>query len=81
MSEKAVYSFLYLSNPPIRKVGLDVTLEFKTDSANDLLWICSNDDKQYIAIYLERVVINVLLSQSNDFTRSLYDRAPPTSAT
>jgi hypothetical protein len=80
-NENAVYfaedSFMCLSNSGIKinkRTPLDVTISFKTDSPNGLIWIWSNDDKQYIAIYLESGHLNVAVSQSNDFKKYLFEK-------
>ena len=55
---------------------LDVTLRFKTMSANGLLWLWYKDDRDYYAIYLENGHINVVFANGAENKLKLFDYNP-----
>lgn len=82
-NEKGVYfmddaSFVCKNNSKVKfiggKVKIDITLKFRTDSPNGLLWIWYTDDRYYLAVYLESGLINVALGVSSDSKFLLFDR-------
>jgi len=62
------------------KAPLEMTIQFKTDTANGLLWLWSNDERQYVAVYLDSGYVNVALVLSSDEKVTLYDKYPETSS-
>jgi hypothetical protein len=80
--EKGVYfmeeSFMCKNNTKVKfigaKVKIDITLKFKTDAPNGLLWIWYTDDRYYLAVYLESGQINVALGISSDSKFLLFER-------
>lgn len=60
--------------------NLDVTVRFKTESPNGLLWLWYNDERHYLSIYLQSGHINVAFSTSAENKLVLFERIPaPTS--
>lgn len=58
------------------KPQLDVTLRFKTVSANGLLWLWYKDDRDYYAIYLQNGHINVVFANGAENKLRLFDYSP-----
>lgn len=87
--EKGVFfmedAFMCKNNTKIKFSGrnrpnLDITLRFKTESPNGLLWVWYNDERHYLAIFLQSGHINVAFSNSAENKLTLFDRTPsPTS--
>lgn len=74
-------AFMCLNNSKIKFSGrnrpnLDITLRFKTESPNGLLWLWYNDERHYLAIYLQAGHINVAFSTSAENKLTLFDRVP-----
>jgi hypothetical protein len=72
-------SFMCLPRSTIRftaKQPLDVTIKFKTNSLNSLLWIYKNEENQYIAIYLDDGLINVEFYLSSQLRELLFVKYP-----
>lgn len=56
--------------------NLDITVRFKTESPNGLLWLWYNDERHYLAIYLQSGHINVAFSNSAENKLTLFERFP-----
>ncbi len=56
-----------------QKNSVDMTIQFKTDTPNGLLWLWSNDEKQYISVYLDSGYVNVALVLSSDEKLTLFE--------
>ena len=71
-------SFMCKNNSKVKfiggKVKIDITLKFRTDAPNGLLWIWYTDDRYYLAVYLESGQINVALGVSSDSKFLLFER-------
>jgi hypothetical protein len=83
--EKGVYfmedAFMCRNSSKIKFSGrnrpnLDITLRFKTDSPNGLLWLWYNDERHYFSIFLQNGHINVAFSNSAENRLTLFDRVP-----
>ena len=74
-------SFMCLDRSEIKlqyQKPISITVKFKTDASNGLIWFWSNKEKQYIAIYLESGHLNVVVSFSTELKHYLYDEADKT---
>ena len=86
-SEQGVYfmedSFMCLKQSSIRfnsKSRIDITVRFKTQISNGILWIWYNDEKQYLSVYLDQGHLNVAFVLSSDSKLVLFDRVPSKSS-
>lgn len=83
VEENGVYfkeeSFMCLNSSNIKfsvRSSIDVTIKFKTQSTNGLLWIWYNDEKQFLAIYLDQGHINVAFVLSEQNKIYLFEKQP-----
>ena len=58
------------------KSRIDITVRFKTQASNGILWIWYNDEKQYLSVYLDQGHINVAFILSGESKLVLFERTP-----
>ncbi len=85
--EQGIYfmedSFMCLKQSGIRfnsKSRIDITVRFKTQTSNGILWIWYNDEKQYLSVYLDQGHLNVAFILSSESKLVLFDRSPSKSS-
>lgn len=82
--EKGVYYMedaFFCKNYTLRsKIPVEITLKFKSDSPNGLLWLWKVDDNIFYAIYLESGHINVLISFSTEQKYYFFNSVPSISS-